>query len=84
MTDIFKGEPFPGKLPGGEIVDFRLATGRIYINTCPDCGQSNGGGVETAEHPAQDDDEYSPLNTPCMRCGKGPMVVEYLDEKGTS
>jgi hypothetical protein len=42
---------------------------------------SNGGGVETAEHPAQDDDEHSPLNAPCMRCGRGPMVVEYVDLK---
>lgn len=52
---------------------FRLAKGRLYYYWCPDCKQSNGGGVEIDEY-AKDTDPYSPANTPCIWCEKGPMV----------
>lgn len=35
---------------------------------CPDCGGISGGSL---------DDLRSQTKTPCIFCGKGPMVVEY-------
>lgn len=72
---------FVGISPDGRPAIFRLAEGRWYANVCPDCGESNGGGIETEKHRAsRSDDPFSPTNVPCMWCGKGPMVVKYYDE----
>ena len=72
---------FEGIGPDGKPATFRFAEGRLYAHVCPDCGESNGGGIETEKHKAGcPDDPYSPTNTPCLWCGKGPMVVKYHDE----
>lgn len=59
-----------------EVRKFRLAAGRLYYYWCPDCQQSNGGGVEIEGYSAETD-PYSPLNQPCLWCNKGPMVKIY-------
>lgn len=61
----------------------RLAIGRLYRYECPDCGEVNGGGIENEKHEAGcPNDPWSPINQPCIWCGKGPMVVKYRDEEG--
>ena len=67
--------------PDGKPATFRFAEGRWYRNECPDCGESNGGGIENEKHKAgRPNDPFSPTNTPCMFCVKGPMVIKYEDE----
>lgn len=60
----------------------RLAKGRLFSYVCPDCGQSNGGGVDgDAFNEWRKRDRYSPLNKPCIFCGKGPMVMKFGNRK---
>ncbi len=68
---------FDGIGPDGKPAKFKFAEGRWYSYVCPDCGEFNGGGIENEQHKAVTTDPYSPTNTPCIRCGKGPMMVEY-------
>lgn len=76
---------FPGIGPDGKPATFRFAKGRWYENVCPDCGEANGGGIETPEHPAgRPHDPHSPINAPCLWCGKGPMKIVYADSSPTA
>lgn len=73
-------QDFKGIGPYGEPTTFCFAEGRLYSNECPDCGELNGGGVETPTHKAgRPNDPYSPMNNPCIWCGKGPMQIVYVE-----
>lgn len=65
----------------GKPATFTFAEGRLYHNECPDCGETNGGGIVNEKHPEEwhRSDPYGPCKTPCIRCGKGPMVMVYDD-----
>ena len=78
-----KARTFRGMGPTGKPEVFTFPEGRWYQNVCPDCGKSNGGGIETDKHKADDmaSDPYSPLCVPCIWCKKGPMVVQFVDGK---
>ncbi|MFO0943573.1 MAG: hypothetical protein U0930_22790 [Pirellulales bacterium] len=51
---------------------------RIYRYVCPDCGEINGGGIQSPTQ-APMTDEHSPTKKPCIFCGKGPMKIEFIN-----
>lgn len=68
--------------PDGKPMNFRLAVGRMFENVCPDCGETNGGGIDSEQSREwRQHDKYHPCNTPCMYCGKGPMNVVFISDE---
>jgi hypothetical protein len=70
-----------GTGPDGKPAKFTFAEGRWFANVCPDCKESNGMGVVNEQHLIEhyESDPYAPCNKPCLWCGKGPMVRQFLD-----
>lgn len=71
---------FTGRGPDGKSQEFTFPAGRLYENVCPDCGNSNGGGIVNEATPLSEDDPYSPCQNPCRHCGKGPMKVRFVND----
>jgi hypothetical protein len=72
---------FEGIGPDGQPVKLSFADGEWFSNVCPDCGEHNGMGCINDKHTVESykNDPYSPLNTPCIWCGKGPMEMRFLN-----
>jgi len=68
-------ESIPGIGPDGKPATYHFAEGALWSFKCPDCGETNGGCIinETHTKAVFEADEYSPVNLPCIFCGKGPM-----------
>lgn len=61
-----------------KVTTFRMAEGVLHGFVCPDCGEANGFTIINEWNTVEgiESDAYSPLNRPCIWCGKGPMKLE--------
>jgi hypothetical protein len=68
------------KDPDGPPVEFQFAEGKWWTSHCVTCGWDNGGFIETEKHTREnaEKDEYCPVNRPCLRCRKSPVVWKAL------
>lgn len=62
-------------------MNIRLAKGQHFMFWCPDCQQSNGGGVINERFTIELHLSLPgcPTMKPCLWCGKGPMVMVDAD-----
>lgn len=67
--------------PDGKPEKFTMAKGRWFANVCPDCNESNGMGVINEKHLIEHYilDPYDACNGPCLWCGAGPMIRQFVN-----
>lgn len=70
---------FPAFHPDGPR-EARFASGDFYVRKCPDCGWENGGAIFNEKYTKEkaNRDRYDPVNQPCLQCGDGPPVWEFV------